>query len=280
MLVLTTLLWGGTFVVIKTGLNDASPLLFLSIRFAFAFLVAAAVWFGRLRRIDRRTLLHGVVLGVFMFGGYGSQTYGLAYTTVAKSALFTYTFALITPALQYGILKKPLRVGNIAGLVVVLVGMYLFTAPSNSSLNIGDWVTLGGAGLFAFYVVYLDRFSSVDDPAQLTIVQFATTSVIAVVCSLLLEPNRFVHWTGGLFLSMGYLGIIGSVVAIFLMNRFQKETTPTKAVLIYALEPVFTVVFGYIFLAELLAPNQLIGGLFILAGVLVSELWSLRPLKN
>jgi drug/metabolite transporter (DMT)-like permease len=280
MLVLTTLLWGGTFVVIKTGLNDASPFLFLSIRFGFAFLVAGAVWFRHLRGMNRRTLVHGVILGVFIFGGYGSQTFGLAYTTVAKSALFTYTFALFTPALQFFMLKKPLRTGNLVGLLIVFGGMFLFTAPSRGSLNIGDWVTLAGAGLFAFYVVLLDRYSSVDEPAQLTIVQFAVTAIIAALSSLLLEPQRFVVWNGGLLLAMAYLGIVGSVVAIYLMNRFQKDTTPTKAVLIYALEPVFTVIFGYLFLTELLAVNQLIGGALILGGVIVSELWSLRPLKN
>jgi drug/metabolite transporter (DMT)-like permease len=280
MLVFTTVLWGGTFVVIKNGLGEASPLLFLSLRFAFAFLLGCAVWFGRIIRITRQALIHGVVLGVFMFGGYGSQTFGLAYTTVAKSSLFTYTFALITPALQFLILKKRLRTGNLLGLLVVLGGMYLFTAPSSSSLNLGDWVTLGGAGLFAFYVVLLDRYSNVDDPAQLTVVQFAVTSILALAGSLLLEPRRFIVWNGKLFFALAYLGILGSVVAIFLMNRYQKETSPTKAVLIYALEPVFTVIFGYIFLAEILQPYQIAGGFLILAGVVVSELWMLRPLKN
>lgn len=83
-------------------------------------------------------------------------------------------------------------------------------------------------------------------------------------------------WTPGLVFDIAYLGILGSVVAIYVMNRYQKDTTPTKAVVIYALEPVFTVTFGYIFLREMLGPKQIAGGLLILAGVVISELWAVH----
>ncbi|HUZ18405.1 MAG TPA: DMT family transporter, partial [Spirochaetia bacterium] len=178
MLVVTTLLWGSTFVVIKTGLNDASPLLFLCLRFALALAIGCFLWRKKLRTINRATLLHGLLLGFFMFGGYGSQTYGLAFTTVAKSGLFTYVYALITPALQYLLVRKPLRMGNLIGLLIVVSGMLLFTHPSAGTLNVGDWVTLGGAGLFAFYVVLLDRYTSTEEPVQLLLVQFFTTSLL------------------------------------------------------------------------------------------------------
>lgn len=160
MLVLMTVIWGGTFVVIKTGLSDAPPFFFLFLRFAFAFACGAVLWHKSLRGINRRTVARGVVLGILMFGGYGSQTFGLGYTTVAKSSLFTYTFALLTPLLQFLISRKPVTPGNLVGLTAVFGGMYLFTSFSAGSLNIGDWVTLGGAAVFAFYIIYLDRFSS------------------------------------------------------------------------------------------------------------------------
>ena len=278
LLVMMTVIWGGTFVVIKTGLTDASPLLFLSLRFGVALLIGCAIWLVPLRRalsrrLTRRTVVHGVVLGVLMFGGYGSQTFGLQYTTVAKSSLFTYSFALLTPLLQYLIARKRLAAGNLAGLAVVVAGMYLFASPAAGSLNLGDWATLGGAAVFAFYIVYLDRYSSEGDPVILTLLQFATTAALALVSSLVLERPR-VDWNGHLFFAIGYLSILGSVVAVYVMSRFQKDTTPTKAVILYALEPIFSVAFGCLLLKEALDLKMIAGGLLILAGVLTSELWA------
>jgi len=287
LLVLMTVIWGGTFVVIKTGLADASPFLFLSLRFGVALLIGCAIWLVPLRRalsrgLSRRTIVHGAVLGILMFGGYGSQTFGLQYTTVAKSSLFTYSFALLTPLLQYLIARKRLAVRNLAGLAIVVAGMYLFTSPAAGSLNIGDWVTLGGAAVFAFYIVYLDRYSSEGDPVVLTLLQFATTAALALLSSLVLERPH-AAWNGHLFFAIGYLSIIGSVVAVYVMSRFQKDTTPTKAVIIYALEPLFSVAFGYLLLKETLDLKMIAGGLLILTGVLTSELWAQgrgRPLEK
>ena len=280
MLVLTTLLWGTTFSITKTGLADASPLSFLSLRFFLASLVGAVVWWSRLRKVSRNALSHGVILGVFMFGGYGSQTFGLAYTTVAKSGLFTYTYALLVPGLQYLLVRKPVSVGNLFGLAIVVAGMILFTHPAQGVLNLGDWVTLGGAGLFAFYVVLVDRYSSHDDPIHLTLIQFVTTAVLAGLSAVWLEPGGSVVVSGRLLFTLGYLAVAGSVIAVYIMNRFQRESTPTRAVLIYALEPVFTVAFGYLILRESLEREQFLGGALILAGVIVSELWRLRPSKR
>jgi len=287
LLVLMTVIWGGTFVVIKTGLADASPFLFLSLRFGVALLIGCAIWLVPLRRalsrgLSRRTIVHGAVLGILMFGGYGSQTFGLQYTTVAKSSLFTYSFALLTPLLQYLIARKRLAVRNLAGLAIVVAGMYLFTSPAAGSLNIGDWVTLGGAAVFAFYIVYLDRYSSEGDPVVLTLLQFATTAALALLSSLVLERPH-AAWNGHLFFAIGYLSILGSVVAVYVMSRFQKDTTPTKAVIIYALEPLFSVAFGYLLLKETLDLKMIAGGLLILTGVLTSELWAQgrgRPLEK
>lgn len=281
VLVLITLIWGGTFVVIKEGLRDSPPLFFLALRFTAALLVGIVVWIDPLRRvvargIDRSEVFHGLLLGGLLFVGLGSQTFGLQFTTVAKSSLFTYCYALLIPGLQYLVARKRLVVGNLIGLAVVVAGMYAFTSPESGALNAGDWVTLAGAGVFAFYIVYLDRFSSQDDAVLLTLLQFATTAILALVSSLALERPRVVA-SAGLLVAIGYLSVAGSVVAVYLMSRFQKETSPTRAVIIYALEPLFAVLFGFLLLGENLGPSQIAGGLTILGGVLISESWALLP---
>ena len=60
----------------------------------------------------------------------------------------------------------------------------------------------------------------------------------------------FIIFDWNLVLSIAYLSILGSAVAIYLINRFQKYTSPTKAVIIYSLEPLFSVLLGILLLNE------------------------------
>lgn len=273
-LVLATLIWGGTFVVIKTGLSDTSPFLFLGIRFFLAFLLIIPFAIPRRGAINLRSLKYGLFLGIFQFLGYSLQTLGLQYTTVAKSSLLTYIYALITPLLQYAVLKKRIKKANLIGLLIVLAGILLFASPENSTLNRGDYLTLGSAFSYAFYIILLDLLTSREDPVILTSVQFLFTALVCLGLSPLLE-DTYIRLTRDSLFALLYLASLGSVGAIYIMNKFQKETTPTKAVIIYALEPVFAVILGFLFLKEGLKIVEMTGAALILGGVMVSEVLGL-----
>lgn len=273
-LVLVTLIWGSTFVVIKTGLSGASPLLFLGIRFSAAFIFFLPFLLKEKTAWNKRVLVYGLILGVFQFLGYSMQTLGLQYTTIAKSSLLTYVYALVAPPLQFIILKKKLRFANVLGLCIVMIGIYLFAAPENASLNKGDYLTLISAFSYGFYIIYLDKYTTRENPVLLTAIQFAVTAVVSFGLCLFLE-KPFLIPSKDLFFSLGYLASFGSVGAIYIMNRFQRETTPTKAVVIYSLEPVFAVLLGFLIGGERISLTEIFAGLLILSGVLVSEIISL-----
>ncbi|HEY4977734.1 MAG TPA: DMT family transporter, partial [Candidatus Acidoferrum sp.] len=88
-LMFCSLIWGVTFVVVKSALNYSSVFVFLAIRFTLAALLMAAMRPGVLKRIDREELFAGMRLAFFMFVGYGFQTTGLRYTTAANSGFVT-----------------------------------------------------------------------------------------------------------------------------------------------------------------------------------------------
>ncbi|MDC7227385.1 MAG: DMT family transporter [Spirochaetales bacterium] len=271
VLAFTALLWGMTFIVTKRGLGDASPLIFLSLRFSTAFIIYFIMTGKHFRGLSAKTIKRSILLSVFFFSGYALQTVGLKYTTVAKSALFTYMFVVFVPPLQFFFTGKKPRLLNVAALAVVFTGMLIFTAPGNSSLNIGDWLNLGGAIGYAFFIIFLDRYTGQEDPVVLTGMQFLVSAIIAALMSIFLEQT-YVIPTLNLTVSILYLAIPGSVIAIFLMNRFQGMTTPVKACIIYALEPVFTIMFGWLILREALTGSEFFGAALILGGVIFSEL--------
>lgn len=79
-----TLIWGGTFAVVKFALASSSPLTFLAIRFGIASLIFPLIYRKKYFSMDKSTLIDGVSLGVLLMIGFAFQTIGLKYTTSSK----------------------------------------------------------------------------------------------------------------------------------------------------------------------------------------------------
>jgi len=275
ILLLVTLLWGATFVVTKQGLSSAPPILFLALRFAAAALLLLPAARRELRNLDGRLLRRGLVLGCLMFAGYAFQNASLVYTTAGRSALITYFFALLVPFLQVPFTGKPLRAANILGLAVVVAGLVLLNLPDGDGINRGDLLALGSAVSYAFYIVFIDRYTRDGGALALTWMQFVLTALLSLILSLCIEPWE-ISFDANLWWALFYLAFFGSFLCLSLMNRFQKDVTPVKAVIIYAMEPVFAVFFGMLFLAEGFTPAEWVGAALIIGGVLFSDLWPSR----
>ncbi|MFW6261783.1 MAG: DMT family transporter [Spirochaetota bacterium] len=272
LLVLATIIWGGTFVATRAGLDYVSPTLIIAIRFLASFLILAPALALAGRAWWRHAKL-GAVLGVVLAGGYILQTVGLQFTTAARSAFLTYLFAILIPPLQLLVSRKPLSAGNLAGLFVVFAGTALLTHPwTTGGWNAGDLVTIASAVCFGLFIVLIDRFAQ-DVPAiDLVPVQFLVAGSIALAGAVFIEPMVFVRHPA-MLVTVGYLTLLGTVGGLGLQTVFQVYSTPVRATTIYALEPVFAAIFGVVLLAERVGPIELAGGAVILAGVLLSELW-------
>jgi drug/metabolite transporter (DMT)-like permease len=270
-LFLCTFLWGGTFVVVKGGLEDASPMVFIAVRFAIAMvLFLPLIWSSR-RAVNPRSLLNGAVLGTLLAIGFIVQTVGLEYTTASKSGFLTGLLVIFTPIFQVLIERRAPRPGNIVGILLVLAGLYLLTSPAGSSFNTGDFLTLICAAIFGLYIVYLDIASNVSDTRVLTWMQFVVTLVITGAGAFMFEQRRF-NLTADLLLALLYLSVLATALTLALQTRYQKETTPTRAALIFSLEPVLAAVFAYFFRHEHIGALGVLGGGLIVGGLLVSEL--------
>lgn len=279
VLLATTMIWGGTFVVNKIALVDTSPLLFITIRFFIASLFFVVFFRKSIFPLPAGALLHGGLLGVFLFLGFSTQTLGLVHTTASKSAFITGMMVVFVPIVQVLVEHRAPKFGNIAGIIVVVAGLWLLTAPQGASFNTGDALSLVCAVFFAIYIVHLDIVSQKMSALQLTFLQTASMLVLAGLATILFEQVR-VTVTGDLLFSLGYLTIFATIVTLFVQTRFQKDTTPTRAVVIFSIEPVIASAVAAVVLGETLGTEGLIGGGLILAGVLLSELSDAIPGLN
>jgi drug/metabolite transporter (DMT)-like permease len=275
----TTLIWGGTFAVTKFGLLDVSPFLLVAIRFTLASLIYLLLFSREVLASSRADLLRGALLGFFLFVGFATQTLGLSHTTASKSAFITSMMVVFVPLLQILIERRAPTVGNIIGVVIVCTGMWLLTSPEEAAFNVGDGLTLVCAIMFAFYIVYLDIASKKTAPVRLSFVQIAVSAVLSIVAIPLFETAAF-SFSMSLLGVILYLTLLATVLTTYTQTRYQKDTTPTRAVIIFTLEPVFASIIAAVFLSEHLGGVALFGAALIIAGVLVSQLSDSIPVLN
>ena len=266
-LLLVSALWGGTFVLIKEGLGDASPLLFVGLRFLLAALVTAAG--VRSREAWRRALPAGIPLGIVLFLGYATQTQGLVTTTPSRSAFLTGLCVPLVPLWSAALLRRFPSASSLMGLVLALPGLWFLTSPGAGEVTPGDLWTLGCAVCFALHVVLVARWAGTADTLPLVSVQLGTTAVLALIASPALEATHATATTR-LVLAIVLTGVLATAGTTWLQMRYQPRLDPTRAGLLYTMEPVFAAVFAA-WWGEPIPRLAALGGALIVAGAVVSE---------
>jgi drug/metabolite transporter (DMT)-like permease len=216
---------------------------------------------------------------VFLYLGFVAQNIGLKYTTASKSAFITSLTVVFVPLLQVIIERRSPKLGNIIGVCIVSTGLWFLTSPTGSSFNEGDALTLLCAVFFAVYIVYLDVVSKEMTTLRLTFLQLASTSVCGLISVTAFE-HLVVSLSPTLITVVMYLTLFATILTTFIQTRFQKDTTPTRAGIIFTVEPVFASIFAYVLLHEQIGAAGLLGGALIVAGVLTSELSDAVPFLN
>jgi drug/metabolite transporter (DMT)-like permease len=270
LLVIVTFIWGSTFVIVKGALNDASPLPFLALRFT----VAGVLLFIALRRgpMDRRSILPGLILGAFLFGGYIFQTSGLIYTTPSKAAFITGFSVILVPLIML-FQGARMNIANIAGALLGLAGLYFLVLPSGlSAVNRGDIMVLFGSISFAVHIVLVGRYTRQFSFQHLVPLQILTVGVFSIA-ALPLDQSLKLHWTGGLVLALVVTSILATGFAFSVQNWAQQYTPAAHTALIFALEPVFAAITSYLVVGERMGEKVIVGSGLILAGMVISEVW-------
>jgi drug/metabolite transporter (DMT)-like permease len=275
-LLATTLIWGSTFTVVKLGMQEMSPILLIVVRFACASVFFLLFFRRQLFPISPPAIIKGTILGFFLFLGFVFQNVGMVYTTASKSAFITSMMVVFVPLLQFIVERRSPNLGNILGVVIVTAGLWFLTQPTGSSFNIGDALTLGCALVFAIYIVYLDVVSQEITTPRLTFLQMASNAIFSVLAMVLFESVMFTVSALSL-LSIAYLTVFATIISVWVQTRYQKDTTPTRAVIIFTIEPVIASVIAHLVLGEELGALGILGGGLIIGGVLVSQLSDVIP---
>jgi drug/metabolite transporter (DMT)-like permease len=286
ILLFVTLIWGATFVIVKSALKDISPMLFISVRFLVATVILLPFVSKIFRLFNKQVLREGILLGLMYFAGFAAQTMGLKYTTATKSAFITGTFVIFTPFFQIYFEKKFPRKEVVFGIFLCITGLIFLTSKGNSllgifseiskSFGIGDLLTLLCAVFFALYIVYLDIVSKKNDYKPLVFLQIAFTGICGLIFSFLFSGLRIetmdFTFSSNLLFAVLYTAVLATVLTTTLQTKYQRFVTPSVAGIILSFEPIFAALCAFFVLNEKISNFGLIGCVLIFAGLLVSEM--------
>jgi len=285
-------IWGATFVWMKDAVTAAEARLgpghvvsalcvFLVLRFGAAALIVFAVSRSARTRVSREAWKSGLWLGGLLFAGFALQMSGLVDVSPAVSAFLTSLYVIFTAGIGAFSTRGRLHAALVAGAVLATVGAGLVRGRPDLSFTTGEWLTIASAVVFAIHIVATDRATRRIDPMAVTFTSFVVVAGIALVgflVSRVLGDAPGVDALVALVTAREFLvpltltTVLATVVALSLMNIFQREVDPVRAAILYAFEPIWATLFGIATGHDVLTSWLWFGGAALLAGNLVAEL--------
>ncbi len=270
VLVLVTAIWGGTFLATRAALAGTGPFTLLFLRFGIGALLVGS--FIR-RKPTGRELYGALMVALVTAVAMATQTIALRTVESARAAFLTSLYVPLVPLLQGPLTGRRPTVGAVLGAALAFAGLVALSLDGGLTLRfgLGEGLLVVGAVASALQIVLVGRVSGQGDPSVLTALQLAGVALLTL-SGAATEGMRTTPT--GLAIAAG-LGIVATAGALWAMNWAQRTVSPSRATLIYALEPVWAAAFGAI-AGEQFGPWGAVGGGLVVAGALTGEFLPVR----
>ena len=277
ILILVTLCWGVSYLLMDISLEELDPFTLNAFRFLGAFAIAALVSFKMIRTVNKTTLKYSLLVGFALVFVYIGATFGVKYTSLSNSGFLCALTVVFTPILAWLFFKK--APGKKLTFVVILcfIGIALLTLGDDFSINMehlkGDMLCLMCAVAYAADLLLTEKAVSHEevDAYNLGVFQLGVTGALNLIMALIVEtpqaPQTMEVWSAVIFLSVFCTG-----VAFVLQPVAQQYTTASHVGVIFTLEPVFAAVVAYFFAGEILSFKAYLGAALMLASIFIMEI--------
>lgn len=280
MLLAVAVVWGTSYGVVKSALMFYPVLGLLALRFGLTFVILSPA-LRHVRNVDARTLRGVVIAGVFLFGIFLCETFGILMTRAANAAFLISLCVVLTPLAEWQLLKrKPSRIEWVA-VGLSLLGAWLLAGDGATNLNPGDALILLAALLRALTVCVTKRVmrNSALPPSTVTAVQSGVVASGSAVAAWLFAPQQCqalptLAQHAPFWGYVAYLVLACTLFAFFAQNFAIKRSSPTRVSLLMGSEPAFGALFAYLWLGEKISMSAWLGGaLIVAASVLATVRW-------
>ena len=277
---LCTFIWGTTFIAQDTGMDNIGPFTFNAVRFFVGFLavVPLAIIFERnkiqnsLKKNKKSFFYLAVLIGLSLFLGSALQQVALLYTDVANAAFFTIFYVPMVPFIIFFLFRSPIHWSVWPSVFLCVMGGYLLTNFYNATVRLGDTLVILGAFFWSTHIIFTGMIiKKYNLPLTIGAIQTLIVASFSLILSLIFEDFILLNILKEKFQRL-YAGILSGGIAFVLQIYAQKNISPAPSAIIFSLEGVFATIAAWILLNQVLDINNIIGCLFILFGVLFSQL--------
>ena len=275
-----TFIWGTTFIAQDTGMDFIGPYLFNSVRFFVGFLVLLPFFLLFEKKNLKKELInnqnfffkYSLLIGLFLFLGSALQQISLQYTDIANAAFFTIFYVPMVPIIVFFLFRDKIHWSNWPSVILCVIGGYLLTNFYDATIRKGDTLVVLGAIFWALHIIYVGKvIKNFNLPIFIGLIQTLTVSLLSLVGAILFEEINI----DGIFkqtYQILYAGILSGGFAFVLQIYAQKNINPTPAAIIFSLEGVIATIAAWFLLSQILNLNNIIGCIFIVLGVLISQI--------
>ena len=284
---LCTFIWGTTFIAQDTGMDDIGPFTFNSARFFVGFLAILPLAFLFEARkyksefkLDVKTFsILSILIGTSLFLGSALQQVALLHTDVANAAFFTIFYVPMVPIIVLFFKKKSVHWSIWPSVILCLIGGYLLTNFYDASVRLGDGLVLLGALFWSTHIIFTGMIvTKYNLPLTIGALQTLIVAFFSFIIGIIYEEFIFKNILKEID-SILYAGILSGGLAFVLQIYAQRSISPAPAAIIFSLEGVFATVAAWFLLNQILDINNILGCIFILCGVLLSQLLPLSKKK-
>ena len=277
LMFLVTASWGASYMWMKIALISVAPLFLVGLRFTVAFLATILVFARILKRPSRGEVFASFTLGTLLFCAFTFVMISLQHTT-ASTAGFLLSTTTVFVAIFEAILKKHFpRLSTVITTIIVVLGLYLLVANgAGLKLDFNALLCVICAAIYAIYIIVSDILAKKHLVTfGVSIWQLGVAGVEGLIFGGLMNgitlPQSTSQW--GAVLA---LGLICSAFGFVAQTQVQNYLAPDTVSLIYSLEPIFSAIFAFFTLGEVLSLQQYFGAAIIFLSVVASEIVKAR----
>jgi drug/metabolite transporter (DMT)-like permease len=269
-LIFISLLWGIGFVAMKETMKSIPVFYLLTIRFTLSVLITGFIFRKRILNLTSHDIKAGLIIGIFLFSGFATQTIGIKYTTAGKLAFLTSAYVVIVPFLVWMMQKIFPGIRTFISSIICLAGMAFLTTHSNCAIGKGEVLGIICAFFFAGHIVAIEYYAKRKDPIVMTVIQMACVALLSGITAPFCEAFP-VQIPASAILSLLYTVFFCTVFAFLIQNVVQRYTPSTHTSIILSLEAVFGAMAGIVILGEVFTLPMAIGGFLILTSIVISN---------
>lgn len=276
-LLIAVFFWGFSYIAIKNSLNYLTPVEMIAARFVLGGLTLFAIIKVKKLSLSMKDQLRPIIFSAFiLFIHFWVMATGMLYTSATNTAWILTTAPIFIAILSYFVLKEKFGLYHIIGTILATLGIMMLVSKGDfGSLgwlqSTGDWIVLGSCGTWAIYTIVTRSTAKKIHPLVLTFWMIFFSGLVIVPYSIYKSGIKVYDMPFDGIFSVIFLGMGALAISFWAWSEGLARKPAAEVGIYLYIEPLFAMLGAYYLLGESITISIILGAMFILAAVYISE---------